>query len=297
MRLSHKLIIALSSLLLYVLIGDTELELIIAFTLILIVGIPHGSTDHLLSGTLGNDGANKLSLWQFVLLYLSVMISYASIWYFYESVAFTIFLVISAYHFGEAQLIRSKMHSTSVHITYLLWGSTALLVLFLPHLPEIEALIVPYLISSEVMKVFSTLDLYILGIAIIPLFVLLYIHSPKLFFREALELLILYVISYNTSLLVGFAVFFAFWHSYDATIFQVLKLSALRKDFNLKSWVKAAAPYTIVSWLGIVLIIILANQFETSWPLITLFFIIVSLITLPHVIVMSRFYTEHNYNS
>jgi Brp/Blh family beta-carotene 15,15'-monooxygenase len=289
--------IALISILIYALIKDTQAELIIAFSLILLVGIPHGSTDHILSKSLGNQHARNLTLWQFVLIYLCIMAAYASIWYLYESTAFAIFLILSAYHFGEAQLIRQGIKTAFADVAYLLWGVSTLLVLFLPHLPEIESLIVPYLVNSEIMSVISTYYIYILGGAIVPLFIILFIQSPKSFLLEALELLLLYCISYYSSLLVGFAVFFTFWHSYDATIFQVLKLSAKRTDFNLKSWVKAAAPYTIISWIGILLIIFLANQFEINWPLITLFFVLVSIITLPHVIVMSQFYKENEHYS
>ncbi|MEQ8714362.1 MAG: Brp/Blh family beta-carotene 15,15'-dioxygenase, partial [Cyclobacteriaceae bacterium] len=108
--------------------------------------------------------------------------------------------------------------------------------------------------------------------------------------KELAEFLLLLVISYNTSLLYAFAVFFVFWHSWDATSVQIFKLSTVKKGFNIKNWIKEAAPFTILSWAGIGLLLWLSTYWMSSWPLVTLFFILVSIITLPHTIVMSRFY-------
>lgn len=292
MPLLHKGIITISSLLIYWLIGDSDLELIFALALISIIGIPHGSTDHLLSKYIGNQHINKWPLWKFIIAYLSVMAIYGLLWYFFKELAFTIFMAISAYHFGEAQLIQSNKVLNKAPVIYSLWGVCVLMVLFLPHLQETKELIVPYLVSAKSFEFFQTYSIYFLGAVGLSLSILLIFSSPKIFIKELTEFALLYMLSNYTSLLVGFAVFFAFWHSFDSASFQLMKLKMITKGFNLKNWIKKAAPYTIISWVGIIIIILIALQLELSWPLITFFFVLVSLITLPHVIIMSRFYSD-----
>jgi Brp/Blh family beta-carotene 15,15'-monooxygenase len=292
MPLFHKGIITFASLLIFYLIGDTKLELVFAFALIAIMGIAHGATDHLLVQHLPVSKMKKWPLWKFIGAYLSIMMTYAALWYFFNGLAFLIFLIISAYHFGEAQLMIHKNKLRIVRFTYFLWGCCALLVLFLPHLTETKGLIVPYLIGIDTFEFFQNYALFILGIFGLPLLLLLVLSSRALFIRESIELAMLYIISSYTSLLVGFAVFFALWHAYDATSFQLLKLSEIKKGFGMRAWIRNATPYTVISWVGIIVIILLAVQLDLSWPLVTLFFVLVSLITLPHVMIMSRFYSE-----
>jgi Brp/Blh family beta-carotene 15,15'-monooxygenase len=292
MPLFHKGVITISSLLIYFLIGGTNFELVFAFALILIVGIPHGSTDLLLSKHIEGSKMREWPFWKFIITYLSVMMVYAALWYFFRGTAFVIFLTISAYHFGEAQLVSPKKKRAITPVVYLLWGYCALMILFIPHLAETKMLIVPYLIDPGLFEAFQANTLYILGALGLPLLLLLLLNSPDLFVKECIEMIMLFIISSYTSLLVGFAVFFAFWHSYDSASFQLLKLSKIKKGFNFRAWLKKAAPYTIISWVGIVIILLLAVRLDLSWPIITLFFVLVSLITLPHVIIMSRFYSK-----
>ncbi|MFT4737258.1 MAG: Brp/Blh family beta-carotene 15,15'-monooxygenase [Cyclobacteriaceae bacterium] len=290
MPLLHKLIISIATILLFLGIGDTLLELGYAFALILILGIPHGATDHLLWQNTGSQTSKHLPLWKFIVSYLAVMLAYVAVWYFFKTFAFVVFLAISAYHFGEAQLIKNIQNKRWDQVSYFLWGLSALLLIFFPHLSETKALIVPYLVDESAFQFFSQYRYYFLIGACTPLLFLFTFSSYKVLLHQFAELLLIYLISRYTSLLVAFAVFFSFWHAYDSTSFQLSRLRKSKKNFNLLSWVKKAAPYSAISWVGIILIISISLHLKLSWPLITLFFVLVSIITLPHVIIMSRFY-------
>lgn len=289
----HKLIVSALSIVIYALIGGTSLELIFAFALILLIGIPHGATDYLLVVNMRNNSIDKLKSWKFILSYLAIMAVYALLWYLFKSFAFALFILISAYHFGEAQLVNSGLQGMTARLSHLLWGFTVLIILFSPHMIEMKSLVVPYLISPSEFHFFESNYLYILAVLVICTLSLLYTGSKKQLLVESANLMLLFIIAYNTSLLLGFAIFFTFWHSYDATLFQVLKLKRKENNFSIVKWLKAAAPYTILSWMGIVTIVLGCYYLEINMPSITLFFVLVSLITLPHVLVMSRFYAQH----
>lgn len=218
------------------------------------------------------------------------MLLYGLLWYLQKQIAFAIFLGISAFHFGEAQLISYEKKLKFSNIAYLLWGTVILITLFIFHLEQTAHLIVPYLVDASAFAAFQVNAWYILGALLVSLLIILLINSPKLLIKETMELSILMLISYHTSLLFGFAIFFAFWHSFDSTWHQLESLKKIKTDFNFVQWMKEAAPFTIISWFGLILLTVLFIYMELNWPVTTLFFVLVSLITLPHIIVMSGFY-------
>lgn len=229
-------------------------------------------------------------MWKFIAVYLTVMLLYGLLWYLQKEIAFILFLGISAFHFGEAQLISYQKKLKFHNIAYLLWGAAVLIILFIFHLEQAAHLIVPYLVSEAAFTFFQINAWYILGALMAPLLIILLLNSHKLLIKEVLELSLLMLISYFTSLLFGFAIFFAFWHSFDSTSHQLESLKKIKTDFNFSQWMKEAAPFTVISWIGLMLLTVLFIYMELSWPVTTLFFVLVSLITLPHIIVMSGFY-------
>lgn len=289
MDFRFKLIITALSLLIYQLIEKSLAEYIISFGLILFIGIPHGATDLLLEQL--KTGRSKESTLDkvFFMKYFSIMTVYGICWYLSPTLSFTIFLALSAYHFGEAQIAYTKNQKVPF-ITYALLGSGILCLILFPHQEELKDYTTPYFLSKQTIIFISNQIIWLLlttvGIALL----LISINNLKNLPKEILDLIMILLISYGTSLLFGFAIFFTFWHSWDAVNTQIEKIKQLRPDFKFSDWIKAASPFTFLSWAGIALAIIGFQIIDLPWPMITSFFVLVAIITLPHAIVMSRFY-------
>ena len=297
MTIWAKLPVTLFSVLLFELVEGTTVEYVIAFAMIALFGIPHGATDHTLF-TLGASQNNQKGLnWKFLAIYLTVMAAYATLWYISPFISFIAFLLLSAFHFGEAQLAyagKLKM----INWVAMFSGLSFLMILLLPHKLEVGSYIVPYFLSENAYQQFLTFGNYFTAICFLGLIIPLLLARKEIITKEVIDLILVFVISYNTSLLFAFAVFFVFWHSWDATTMQIFKIGALKKGFDFRSWIKEAAPFSLLSWFGMALLLWLSTYWSMSWPLVTLFFVLVSIITLPHAIVMSRFYsTDYATNS
>lgn len=285
----YKLVVVFVSLILYQRIAGTTIEYVIAFGLILLIGIPHGATDHTLSQYIdGQFQSNKLNE-KFLVRYLMIMTGYGICWFMSPAISFIAFILLSAYHFGEAQLAYHR-DIKLVRVASSLSGIALLLILLLPHQDEVAIYTVPYFISESALTRFGNYAQWILITIVALLIICLAINGWRVLRKEILDLILVFIVSYFSSLIFGFAIFFAFWHSWDATKMQIIKISQIRRGFSLKKWSLAAAPFTLMSWVGIGLILGVFELMELPWPIITSFFVLVSIITLPHAIIMSRFY-------
>ena len=77
-----------------------ELEIIIGFILIFSFGILHGSNDLLLIESLKSKNTNY-SFYKTLGAYLAVVLAAVSVFYFIPMLALILFIIFSAYHFGE----------------------------------------------------------------------------------------------------------------------------------------------------------------------------------------------------
>ena len=82
-------------------------------SVLLLFGIPHGALDHLINQKIQESGKTKFSHWRFHLKYMATIAAYILLWNFFPMTSFVLFLLISAFHFGETDLaIAGKSFST-----------------------------------------------------------------------------------------------------------------------------------------------------------------------------------------
>lgn len=294
MQIHYKILIVLAGMGFFYLFPEADVFL--AFTLILVFGIPHGATDHILHNINQEQELDKKPKAKFLIYYLSIILLYALLWHVLPALSLVLFIIISAFHFGETQLLNAEKWGKAFknkwikNLSYFFWGLTVLLLIFQAHIEEVSAIISPYLISEEMMLWIDSNFTLILTISLIATFSGLILIGIKAMVIQLIEMAVLFLLANFTSLLFSFAIFFAFWHSRDAVREQILKIRGYKNDFSLKDWGKLALPYTLISLIGIVLIISFSSFQKVDIPLLTLFFILVALITLPHVFVMNTFY-------
>ena len=92
--------------------------------------------------------------------------------------------------------------------------------------------------------------------------------------------------------IIGFTLYFVALHSIKVMNDEFKFLKDENNNFNIMSFLKLLAPYSILSIVGTSFLLILSyyNYIPYSIPFLAI--IIISVITLPHAIVMNIFYNE-----
>ena len=103
------------------------------------------------------------------------------------------------------------------------------------------------------------------------------------------ELGALVILFSQLNLLLSFSLFFGLWHSTDAFKLQ-LKTIRTRYELSTAKLIRAAVPFSLLSLIGIGGLISAYMVFPALLSPFTLLFILISLLTLPHVVVVERFY-------
>ncbi|MCB9080275.1 MAG: Brp/Blh family beta-carotene 15,15'-dioxygenase [Lewinellaceae bacterium] len=274
---------------------------IVALALVLLLGIPHGATDHILFHRLQNQHQLPIKTWQFYGLYMLLICVYGLLWMWSPGWALLLFVGISAYHFGQSNWHyvswSSSLGATSV---YLLWGSTVLLIPILSHAgeswPIIEAILQKPLprwsatTQNTLLVILLGANLGVIGYAKI---------TRKIRYRdlgwEVTNLALLAGMLYSLPLLAGFALYFAAWHSLSSVLDQITYFQKQAPDYSLKQFIRQATPYTMLAIVGMVAAMgWQAGQPEPlPWGRL---FMGIACLTLPHMILMEQLYTPRHEN-
>lgn len=267
--------------------------------MMLILGLPHGATDHGLFQLLRSGDSTKKQR-GFYLFYFSVLASYGLLWWIFPALAFLIFIIISIYHFGQSNWIDVKYGSQGLaRAHFFLWGAGVLLTPILLYAPEAAEIVATmtgtswHVPATDV--VFGTLGI----LAIANLFFLLYLHwytdslGGHRLFKEILGYGLLMALFYTNSLLLGFTVYFVFWHSLASAtdqfrFFRKRLDPTLRRRLFLEIGlvVGGAAISCAAIWFG------QAEAVALSPKTIGRVFIFISLLTLPHMLLVEELYAQ-----
>jgi len=272
---------------------STSQQLIICTPFLLFLGIPHGALDNILY--LRNNPKKNT---EFIGVYLIFVGLNVVLWLTLPSVAYIMFLFLSAYHFGQSQFMHYfKKKLTRHKVLYLLWGISILSGLVYFNTKEIQQIMTQH----EEFAVFSYLhqEHHMLLIFIVSTLstILLMLnltikHSLKTetFFMELLVLALILICFFLMPLLIGFTLYFVILHSYKVLMEEYRFLNPDKKANSIINFVKMVAPFTLFSIGGIGLLfgLIYLNILPFSYGYCLL--IVISSITLPHVFVMNRFY-------
>ena len=232
-------------------LGSENLNWQISLAVIaLIIGIPHGALDHLV--TLPKDKPVKMAL--FVVIY--VLIAVAAVWAIlrWNVLGFQLVVIMSAAHFGigDAAFIaeseRLNNRASKSLIDRLIYALPAgLLPVFVPltsdltnsALAEVNPQLINWAGSNS-----NLIHLLVLLIAASSLFVLVLKRDDK----SAIDLALLAALSMLTPPLVAFAIYFGLWHALRHTARLTLNLSkseiAYQNNESKRAFINAVLPGT-----------------------------------------------------
>lgn len=269
----------------------------IVVTSVFLIGIPHGAIDHVVSSELFGTGRSLKGHLIFYGSYLIIMLILGLIWIFTPVFGMIIFLLISIYHFGQADmedfLIAKKMKS----IGYIIRG------FFVIGLIVFSATDVTYPILSSAMNISSDqfdsmmppqnisliIILFVYTIFTLKSFLMKEITNVKIFIIESTALILLFLIS---GPLIGFALYFAVWHSSGHIVELQQFFKSKDRPLTLFQFYKLATPFTLISILGLIFLLYIQNVFQVEEQFLTLMFILISVLTLPHMLLVDRMYSE-----
>lgn len=270
-------------------------------TTILIAGIPHGALDHLVAQQNSSLQKQSFSSTQFYLTYVSRMALYGVCWYFFPSIALLLFIVLSAFHFGETDIpVPASISKPSAIILQTGYGLLIVLVLLLTHAEEV----LPILSTIEKQNtrflslIFTTKISISIILAILSICIFYCIRLQK---KEGLSIHWLLNILFRTlaigaiiiclPLPLAFAFYFGVWHSVHSLENIRQHLSSSHSEFiSTKRLLKKCIPFSVIAFLGITVLILFANYLQTESVFLFFFFVGIAILTAPHLEVMSHMY-------
>ena len=254
-------------------------QLLLGMTGLLLVGIPHGAIDHLLKqGSLHW----KIDL-GFIAKYLGTAAFYLLFWLLSPQLALALFLLYSAWHFGQTDIQEWKPISPTPAKS-LIWGGSLLSILLLGHASESNAIL---LNMSTFQFPLTDVEGAFVAVTLASLSALWGIleKRPAIILSAGTLLL-----STQLPLLTAFGLYFIGQHSINGW-------SHLQKGLNTssKSLFIHALPFTLGAvFLFATLLLCLEKgwlaAFNQHW--VTAFFVFISCISFPHVLAMNQYYTE-----
>ncbi|MFV8366255.1 Brp/Blh family beta-carotene 15,15'-dioxygenase [Flavobacterium sp. XS1P27] len=269
---------------------STKIQIMLGFFLIFTFGILHGANDLLL---IKNIKATKESNSWFKILgyYVVVVLIGALLFYIIPQLALLLFILISAYHFGEQQWqdLLDAFPKWFQMVFQFLYGFIILQLLFVFHSSEVQSIILK-IANIKIPSLYFDLLLQISSAAFIGLSAYLYWKLEKIRRKLLLEFfyLVLFAILFKSSSLIwGFAIYFVLWHSIPSIIDQIKFLNG---SFSIKYFItycKTAGIYWLLSIVGITLIYYMCKEEQLFNAL---FFSFLAAITFPHALVITNMF-------
>ena len=268
---------------------DVHTASIFSYTTIIVgllfIGIPHGAVDHLL------DTHKKTTLFLFILKYLCIVFAYFVAWHFFPTFSLLVFILFSAFHFGEAELKENnkKQNHSVLPISSFLLGLCILLSIIFSHY-RASAQIISYIspgLNNYLFPVYG--NWYAALIVLISCFYII----MSMYYKEGklpTSLMLILFLGMLLPLELAFGFYFIFQHSYNA--WQHLQIGLA---LPAKTLYKQAMPYTIGAILiGVVFYFFNATSILQLSHYSGLFFIFLACISLPHFVLMHLFYKQIN---
>ena len=269
--------------------------LILVLFSVFLIGIPHGAIDHIISSKLFGTGETLSGHLLFYSSYLLIMLVLGLIWIFTPVTGMIIFLLISIYHFGQADMEDFLLTKKFAPFWNIFRGSMIILLIIFSDISTTFPILTTAMnLDTDTFSSLFADPLWVIAAVLVTyaggqLFLTFrgFVRSPGIFFAESVLLVLLLLI---TGPLIGFAVYFAVWHS-AGHIHEMRSFLELNGEkMTIGMFYKKAAPFTLISLFGLFLLVLLQNAFSVQEQFLTLMFILISVLTLPHMLIVDRMY-------
>ena len=259
--------------------------------LILIIGVSHGSLDHI-------KGKKLLKIFQidnivtFYISYFLLALTVIILWILLPTVILLTFLIVASFHFGKEDthfLIGDNSYLNQ--FLFFLKGSLVIIAPLYFNFNETVAIFKLLLVDNEsfyqTLNIIENNNFLIIGIALSTL------SSIYLFFRKFelkkftifFDYFSIIIINIYFSPLVAFTIYFCFLHSIRHSISLMIELDQESLKNGLFVFIKKATPLTILtSVFCLVGLYFLNNNYNFDSAILKLIFIGLASLTFPHIL-------------
>ena len=275
----------------FVLTNSTQISFLIL--VLILFGVPHGALDLYIDQHLHKSDSNQKA---FLIKYIANIVAYALVWYFFPIAALVIFILITAYHFGEIDWLGKTdniIHKTAYSVIGLLW----ILLLLSKNVNFALEVFIRMERSAFNEKQWIHLANKIYPITLFGLFAVyavlfffkgLFFSNNKYYYYALLQQITLIIFAFFMPLWLCFAFYFGFWHS-------LLSFDKIRITFSMpnnftgwKNLLIKAAPFSIMAWFGFSYITLSTLNSKDASGIFTLLFISLSVLALPHLQIFTK---------
>mgnify|MGYP001400811340 FL=1 len=289
----HKIIKSRTSIILISLILSyfiTEIyQNILGFILILSVGLIHGANDLLIIKNFSIKESNNSQI-SYFFYYLSIVFLGLIFFYILPSVALLTFVIVSIYHFGE-QHWEVTLANTSISrfkkiFLMTFHGLIFFIIIFMNNIISVNEVLnsfnlPPLYYSYLIITLSSSLIIYVLF--------LIYLNELREYFiNEIIFLILFFLLTINSTLIYGFAIYFIFFHSLLSIKDQVKFIYGNDKSESIKKYITSSLPYFILALTSLLIFYLVVDLQEIN--LLPIIFTFLAAITFPHVIVIEKMY-------
>ena len=271
-----------------------DIQVIGSIILISLFGIPHGAIDNIIYLS-----SNKITRFRFYLIYIVTIIIYCLFWWITPVISLVFFLFLSSYHFGESQLVDYSFVNKK-RIIYLIWGFALLSTLIFYNNNELLLLSNQFIDTENFSLVFNvSIFKYIFYFSNLIIISLLFFENYKSsisnqqLMNEIFLLILIHITFYLFPIIISFTLYFIFLHSIKVLKQEFDYLKSLQSDLNLLKFIKLLYPHTFLSIVFLVIFLLLMNFGYINISVFLFSIIGISVITLPHAIIMTNFYNEN----
>jgi Brp/Blh family beta-carotene 15,15'-monooxygenase len=279
--------------------GEIPMKIQLIYFTIMIgaTGIPHGALDHIVAKTTATNNGQYFSIQKFLGRYLLAIILYSASWIFFPGISLIIFLLISAWHFGETDL-SSANETWSWNVSRMLWGSLVLMIILLSHFEETNSVVLRITQGSEIaqktMKHLKGNGIYYFGL-VASLFCAIATFANRknkinISGQYTINLIAIILLCSQLPLLPAFALYFGGWHAIRSFEIIFKFLHAAKEEMAAKPltmW-KNALPMTFLAAIGFIFMAFIWQGTGMKMDPLPAVFIFLSIITLPHLDVMDK---------
>lgn len=270
-------------------------QLIFSGLLLGVAGIPHGALDHLMERERTAQRGELFSLPGFLVKYVVTMAIYAVAWLVAPVSCLLVFLAISAWHFGETDL-QNAPPTPYWSLARLTAGGFVLAFILLTHPAETTPILTRLVQADEltllawqamvertapVLRGWATLTLVLTMLAYGQ-------HPIAMDGWRITRLLIIIGLAFYLPLLPAFMLYFGGWHALSSFYLIQNYLPVGAKNTTEAAWRvwQQSLPLTGAAFGFLGLCAIVWYYLTPNFDPLPILFILLSLITLPHISVM-----------
>lgn len=266
---------------------------------ILIIGMPHGALDHIIAFKAFEKSKNTKNQFLFYFYYLSIMLVYSILWIYSPLAGFILFLIMTLYHFGQADAERFSLKGIPKNVLLYSRGLTVVGLILFGSDPYYSSAVIEEVTSFSFSDyAFTVLDptFYTLIFALIyPISYFLISTIKKEMAQKgwfSLDAVIVPLLFSLCEPIFAFSVYFGCWHAFNHTKTMLNYLNSFDMDVDLKWFYRNTFLYSVLSYTGLLATYLFLKAFGNAELLVALLFIIISVLTLPHMFVVEKMYNN-----